>query len=113
MSGSCIGTTIEGAGNKFSPEFISRVKKLIISTTHNTPLQNNDEKLICDIDLSSFALPWEEFLKDSHAVRAEHTSTPDKQFYLMKRDIADIFDNKMQEAFWRLAAEEWNCKNKK
>ena len=74
----------QAARNNFNQEFINQVKKLILSTTHNKNPEFNDEKLICDIDLSSFALPWELFLRDSNAIRAEHPSTPDRLFYPAK-----------------------------
>ena len=40
-----------------------------------------DESFIVDIDLSSFGLPWEEFLSDSRAVRAEFSQVTDAEFY--------------------------------
>ena len=67
--------------SSFDEGFIQRVKQLILSTTFGyTPIAN-DEKIIRDIDLSSFALPWELFVKDSLAVRAEHVNEGDRVFY--------------------------------
>ena len=36
---------------------------------------------IVDIDLSSFGLPWEAFLRDSRAVREEFSRVTDAEFY--------------------------------
>lgn len=71
--------------SSFEEHFIFRVKQLILATTHQHKPSNNDEKIICDIDLSSFALPWKLFLKDSHAVRSEFATIPDRIYYRNKR----------------------------
>ena len=67
--------------SSFDEGFIQRVKQLILSTTFGYIPIVNDEKIIRDIDLSSFALPWELFVKDCLAVRAEHVNEGDRVFY--------------------------------
>ena len=42
-----------------------------MATLHPNEPQCEDQQAIVDIDLSSFGLPWPEFLRDSRDVRAE------------------------------------------
>ena len=70
------------AGERGSEEFRSRVHRLIMATTHlDPPPRTLDESFMVDIDLSSFGRPWEEFLSDSRAVRAEMAHLSDAEFY--------------------------------
>ena len=70
------------AGGRGSEQFRSDVHGLIMATTHlDPPPATLDEAFIVDIDLSSFGRPWEEFLDDSRAVRAELAHVPDAEFY--------------------------------
>ena len=47
------------------------ISSLIMATVHPSEPTSTDQQFIVDIDLSSFGLPWEEFLRDSRDVRAE------------------------------------------
>ena len=69
------------ADGRGSEQFRSKVHRLIMVTTHRAPPATLDESFIVDIDLSSFGLPWEEFLRDSRAVRAEFARATDAEFY--------------------------------
>ena len=70
------------AAGRGSAAFRSDVHRLVMATTHlEPPPATLDESFIVDIDLSSFGRPWEEFLSDSRAVRAEHPHVPDSEFY--------------------------------
>ena len=69
------------AGGRGEERFRSKVRRLIMVTTHREPPATLDESFIVDIDLSSFGLPWEEFLRDSLAVRGEFPLVPDAEFY--------------------------------
>ena len=69
------------AGGRGEERFRSKVYRLIMATTHREPPVTIDESFIVDIDLSSFGLPWEEFLRDSLAVREEFAMVPDADFY--------------------------------
>ena len=57
------------------------VCRLIDITTHGELPQAPDERYVVDIDLSSFGLPWPEFLRDSAEVRAEQPAVPDDEFF--------------------------------
>jgi len=69
------------ADGRGSEQFRSKVHRLIMATTHvDRPPQTLDESFMLDIDLSSFGRPWEEFLCDSRAVRAELVHLSDAEF---------------------------------
>ena len=69
------------ADGRGSEQFRSEVHRLIMATTHlDPPPATLDESFIVDIDLSSFGLSWEEFLRDSRAVRAELPHVSDAEF---------------------------------
>lgn len=67
-------------GDSLDPEFTETVYRLIMATIHNSLPDPFDERYIVDVDLSGFGLPWDEFLQDSRAVRAELTHLDDDAF---------------------------------
>ena len=71
------------------PEFQSTVEQLILVTIHKEHPVTNDEKFMVDIDLSSFGLPWDRFLKDSEGVRAEFPHLSDEEFYPAQKVFLD------------------------
>ena len=74
------------ARGRGSERFRSNVHRLVMATTHRDPPPATlDESFIVDIDLSSFGRPWEEFLDDSRAVRAELSHLSDAEFYPRQR----------------------------
>ncbi len=75
------------AGASMSPDLKRLVHELIMVTTHDGLPRTIDERFMVDIDLSSFGLPWDEFLRDSAAVRAEFGHVPDDAFYARQRDF--------------------------
>ena len=78
------------AGGRGPERFRSTVHRLIMATTHRDPPPATlDEAFIVDIDLSSFGLPWEEFLRDSRAVRAEFPQVPDAEFYPRQKNFLE------------------------
>ena len=77
------------AGGRGSERFRSKVHRLIMATTHREPPATLDESFMVDIDLSSFGLPWEEFLRDSVAVREEFPHVPDAEFYPRQRKFVE------------------------
>ena len=59
------------------------VCRLIMATLHNADhLDDADSIYMVDIDLSSFGLPWEEFLRDSLNLRSESPHLCDDDYYL-------------------------------
>ena len=60
-----------------------RVNGLIMATSHDgSSLDDADSSLMVDIDLSSFGLPWDEFLRDSLDLRAENPRLSDSEYQL-------------------------------
>jgi predicted metal-dependent HD superfamily phosphohydrolase len=65
----------------FTNEFRDRVYRHIMATCHDcSEITNEDTKLMVDIDLSSFGLPWADFFIDSKKVRAEMTHLSDTEY---------------------------------
>ena len=77
------------AAGRGSERFRADVHALIMATTHLDPPATLDEAFIVDIDLSSFGRPWEEFMDDSRAVRAELAHVPDVEFYPRQRKFLE------------------------
>ena len=66
----------------FDDSLRNTVYQHIMATLHDgSQLENNDTKFMVDIDLSSFALPWPEFSRDSNNLRKEMSSLSDEDFY--------------------------------
>ncbi len=63
-------------------DLVAYVYDLILVTMHDRELPKNiDQGYMVDIDLSSFGLPWDQFLSDSRAVRGEFEDLGDADFY--------------------------------
>ena len=59
------------------------VSRLIMNTLHNgDSIEDADGIYMVDIDLSSFGLPWEDFLRDSRNIRAENPQLSDSQYFI-------------------------------
>lgn len=58
------------------------VDRLIMATLHlGCSLPDREAAYMVDIDLSSFGLPWDEFLRDSENLRREATHLDDAQYH--------------------------------
>ena len=71
-------------GPYMAPERVDRIRKLIMTTMHREQPEGGDERFIADIDLSSFAKPWPQFLTDGDNLRAEEPDRSDEDFYAAK-----------------------------
>ena len=59
------------------------VHGMIMATLHDgTSLDHPDAIYMVDIDLSSFGLPWEAFLRDSQDLRTENPQVCDEEYHL-------------------------------
>ena len=88
------------ADGRGSEQFRSEVHRLIMATTHlDPPPATLDESFIVDIDLSSFGLPWEEFLRDSRAVRAELLHVSDAEFYPRQKQFLESLAARFEFCF--------------
>ena len=63
---------IQQSENYLVPAVCTHVDSLIMDTCHHEVPSTDDGKLIADIDLTSFGLPWEEYMQDSQAVQGEY-----------------------------------------
>lgn len=61
-------------------ELEQKIYRLIMITMHNDAPRGENEKYVVDIDLSSFGLPWKEFVQDSINVQKEFTHLSDQEF---------------------------------
>jgi predicted metal-dependent HD superfamily phosphohydrolase len=61
-------------------ERAARIHRLIRETEHPSEPEDNDARLMVDIDLSSFGLPWDEFMRDTRAVCSELAHLSEPQF---------------------------------
>lgn len=69
------------AGDSFDEASRRRVRDLILVTMHSERPATADQAFMVDIDLSSFGLPWPDFVRDSDAVRRECAHLSDQRFY--------------------------------
>jgi predicted metal-dependent HD superfamily phosphohydrolase len=66
-----------------SEEMRQSIARMIMATLHDgNSLEDADSIYMVDIDLSSFALSWEEFLRDSLDLRAESAHLSDADYRL-------------------------------
>ncbi len=72
---------VELANDSMEAEFKTRVYDLIMATAPPRLPKTSDQKFMLDIDLSSFGLPWNDFVRDSVAVREESPQLSDAEFY--------------------------------
>jgi len=72
---------MQGLGRQIDPDRAELIYMLIMATVHDRPPGTTNAGFIVDIDLSSFALPWEEFEADSTAIRCEYGHLSDEEFY--------------------------------
>ena len=65
-----------------APELRELVGRLIMATLHDgNSLEDDDARYMVDIDLSSFGLSWDEFLRDSDNLRLENPQLSDAEYY--------------------------------
>jgi len=68
--------------NTFDDDFRDIVYAHIMATQHlDAEVKDHDSRLMIDIDLSSFGMPWSVFLRDSENVRKESPLLTDVEFY--------------------------------
>ena len=67
--------------NRLNESIRQNVYQLIMSTTHDKAPKSLDERILVDIDLSSFGLSWERFQEDGINVRKEQQHLSDEEFY--------------------------------
>lgn len=71
-------------GPLMAPANVTKIRRLILTTTHRALPDGGDERFIADIDLSSLAKPWPQFLEDSDHLRAEEPDRSDEDYFRAK-----------------------------
>jgi predicted metal-dependent HD superfamily phosphohydrolase len=71
--------------DRFADDFVANVQHLILATEHPEIVGEGDAIYVTDIDLSSFALPWDDFQRDNAALREERADLSDARFEEGKR----------------------------
>lgn len=72
-------------------DFVALVTRLIMATLHDgNSLDDADADYMVDIDLSSFGLDWEAFLRDSKNLRRERPAVSDEDFYRNQGDFQKL-----------------------
>lgn len=84
----------ELADESMDAGFKSKVYNLIMATAPPRQPKTNDEKFMLDIDLSSFGLPWDDFVRDSMAVRQESPQLSDADFFPGQRAFLESLFNR-------------------
>jgi predicted metal-dependent HD superfamily phosphohydrolase len=69
------------AERQFSSAFVDKVDALILLTRHQQAPTDWDQRFMVDIDLSSLALDWDTFTRDSENIRQENEHLEDDVFY--------------------------------
>jgi len=72
------------ARGSLNSDFIEEVRGAILDTTHQRLPTATNARYVVDIDLSSFGLPWQAFMADSHALRKEQKHLSDEEFFPKK-----------------------------
>jgi predicted metal-dependent HD superfamily phosphohydrolase len=63
----------------------------VVATAHQSLVQEPLSQLVCDIDLSTLAVPQEAFQANSEAIRIEYGAIPDEVFYPGRKRIMEKF----------------------
>ncbi len=70
---------------------VALVVRLIMATLHDgDSLDDTDADYMVDIDLSSFGLDWDAFLRDSKNLRRERPAVSDEDFYRNQGDFQKL-----------------------
>ncbi len=107
---------VELANDSMSAEFKSRVYDLIMATAPPRVPKTIDQEFMLDIDLSSFGLPWDDFVRDSTAVRQESPQLSDAEFFPGQRAFLESLVNRDHfyfTQFFRTRIEKTACSNVK
>jgi len=74
---------LELSANANGDEMRQSINRMIMATLHDgNSLEDADSIYMVDIDFSSFALCWDDFLRDSLGLRAENPHLSDADYYL-------------------------------
>lgn len=72
---------METSDQVLDSEFRKDVAALVIATEHVKVPDDADQRILVDVDLSSFGLPWDKFAADGKNIRRELHYLADAEFY--------------------------------
>jgi predicted metal-dependent HD superfamily phosphohydrolase len=75
------GFFMEKSEQVLDNRFRKDVAALVIATEHLRVPNDPDQRILVDVDLSSFGLPWEKFAADGRNIRKELHYLTDAEFY--------------------------------
>ncbi len=81
---------VELANKEAPARFVDKVRSLIMVTVHPSHPTDIDEKFMVDIDLSSFGLPWPQFLALGKLARKECAHMSDEEFDASELEFFEI-----------------------
>jgi len=87
------------ASKNVPKRFIDMVHDLIMVTVHPSEPKSGDEKLMVDIDLSSFGLPWPQFIALGELARKEFPHLSDREFHRNELEFFEMLGNRPQFYF--------------
>ena len=73
------------------PNFHADLKRLILITDHRTTPENDDERVLCDLDLMILGRNEESYYAYKEAVRMEFSHVPDELFDQARRAVLQAF----------------------
>ncbi len=79
---------------KVKKKIISKIKRLIMATTHKNYVNDIDSRLIADIDLISLAKPIKQYFQDMKDVRWELSIAGKKILFKRKKFLRSMIDRK-------------------
>jgi predicted metal-dependent HD superfamily phosphohydrolase len=85
---------VELADHSMDAAFKIKVYELIMATAPPRLPKTTDQGFMLDIDLSSFGLPWDDFVRDSTAVRKESPQLSDTEFFPGQRAFLESLVNR-------------------
>lgn len=74
-----------------STDLQQNIRRLILATAHNVPLQSMDERLVCDIDLSILGAPSPRYVQYTQQVRQEYAFVPAALYATKRIEILEAF----------------------
>jgi len=72
---------MEKSEHLLDSQFRQDVAALVIATEHISAPEDPDQRILVDVDLSSFGLPWDQFAADGKNIRKELHYLTDEEFY--------------------------------
>lgn len=77
--------------NHYNPDGIERIHRLIMATLHNVAVDQNDAKLLVDIDLSILGAPADIYDEFEQNIRKEYKLVPSLIYRRKRKELLESF----------------------